>query len=89
MRINKKYKVRDIAGEKIVIVQGEYGVDFTRIISLNQTSDWLWQLFIDKEFNLEEIKEALLSRFNVDAEQAVLDAKAWVDKMLEYDLIEN
>lgn len=89
MRINKKYKIRDIAGEKIVIIQGEYGVDFTRIISLNQTSDWLWQLFIDKEFNLEEIKEALLSRFNVDAEQAASDAKAWVNKMLEYDLIEN
>mgnify|MGYP000967457170 CR=1 FL=1 len=89
MRINKKYKIRDIAGEKIVIIQGEYGVDFTRIISLNKTSDWLWQLFIDKEFNLEEIKEALLSRFNVDAEQAASDAKAWVNKMLEYDLIEN
>ncbi|MBP7102843.1 MAG: PqqD family protein [Bacteroidales bacterium] len=89
MRINKKYKVREIAGEKIVIIQGEYGVDFTRIISLNQTSNWLWQLFIDKEFKLEDIKEALLSRFNVGDDQAMSDAKAWVDKMLEYNLIED
>ena len=89
MRINKKYKVRNIAGEKVVIMQGEYGVDFTKIISFNETSDWLWHLFIDKEFTLEDVQKALLARFDVSLECAEEDAKKWMDKLLMYHLIEN
>ena len=35
MRINTKFKLRDIAGETIIVNQGTPEADLTRIISLN------------------------------------------------------
>ena len=35
MRVNSNYKLREIAGETIIVNQGKEGVDMTRIISLN------------------------------------------------------
>ncbi len=89
MRINHKHKVRDIAGEKVVIIQGEYGSDLTKIISLNSTSEWLWQKFSDEEFEIEDVVSALLMRYDVDAEKAEEDAKEWIDNLLTYHLIEK
>lgn len=41
MRIKEEYKVREMAGEHIVVMQGRYGVDMTKVIALNETSLWL------------------------------------------------
>lgn len=52
MRINEAYKVRQIAGENIVMTQGKDQVDLTQVISLNETSLWLWQQVANREFSL-------------------------------------
>lgn len=42
MKINKNYKLRQVAGETIVVNQGKGGTDMTRIISLNDSARrWL------------------------------------------------
>lgn len=89
MRINQKYKLRKIAGECVVIMQGEYGVDFTKIISFNETSEWLWNNFFDKEFTSKDVEELLLSRFEVNRDIAARDALNWIEKLITYHLIEK
>jgi len=42
MRIKKGLKIRNIAGEKVLIMQGQVGVDMTKVISFNNTAEWLW-----------------------------------------------
>lgn len=42
MRINTKFKLRDIAGETIIVNQGTPEADLTRIISLNTSARLLW-----------------------------------------------
>ena len=41
MKIRDEYKVREIAGEHVVIMQGRYGADMTKVISLNESSLFL------------------------------------------------
>ena len=38
MRIKEEYKVREMAGEHIVVMQGRYGVDMTKVIALTKTA---------------------------------------------------
>ena len=38
MKIREEYKVREMAGEHVVIMQGRLGVDMTKIISLNESA---------------------------------------------------
>ena len=46
----KGCKVREIAGENVVILQGNHVSDMTRIIALNESSLLLWNELYGKEF---------------------------------------
>ena len=43
MKINSHYKLREVAGETIVVNQGTAGMDMTRIISLNASAKLLYE----------------------------------------------
>jgi len=88
MQIKEGLKIRDIAGEKVLIMQGRVGMDMTRVISFNATAEWLWDTLYGKEFSLEDVTRLLTERFQVDAETATADAKKWIDQLAQYNAIE-
>lgn len=59
MRIKEEYKVREMAGEHIVVMQGRYGVDMTKVIALNETSLWLWNRLQGREFGTDDVRDLL------------------------------
>ena len=75
MRIKEEYKVREMAGEHIVVMQGRYGVDMTKVIALNETSLWLWNRLQGREFGTDDVRDLLLGEYDVDAETAERDAE--------------
>lgn len=81
MRIKKGYKVRNIAGENIVVCQGTQNMDLTKVIYLNKTSVELWNQFEDKEFTLEDVVIFLCSKYGIDSERATCDGKKWIDAL--------
>lgn len=78
-----------MAGQNVIIMQGKYGGDMTKIISLNETSLFLWNKFHDIDFTADTVAEALLEEYEIDRETAETDAQAWCDKLVECGLIEN
>ena len=87
MKFKAGYKVRSIAGENVVIMQGAVGSDMTRIISLNDSSLFLWNKLQDREFEVADIAAALIEEYEIDTEIAERDAAAWVEKLSECGLI--
>ena len=88
MRIKQGYKVRELAGENVVIMQGRSGADMTRVISLNNSSLLLWNNLLDVDFSADEVKRILLENYDVDEAVAAADAQAWVEKMQQTGLVE-
>ncbi|MDR0232331.1 MAG: PqqD family protein [Dysgonamonadaceae bacterium] len=88
MQIREGLKIRDIAGEKVLIMQGCVGMDMTRVISFNTTAEWLWDTLYGKEFSLEDVTRLLTERFQVDTETATADAKKWIDQLIQYNAVE-
>lgn len=88
MRIKQEYKVRDIAGENVVILQGSYGADLTRIITLNESALLMWNTLAGREFTAEDAAEVLQQNYEVEAAVALRDAQVWVDKLKECKLLE-
>ena len=88
MRFKKEYKVRSMAGENIVIMQGTAGSDMTRIISLNDSSLLLWNELQGKEFEVSDVANILTSNYEIDTETAMRDAAAWIAKLSECGLTE-
>ena len=87
MKFKEGYKVRSMAGENVVIMQGTAGSDMTRIISLNDSSLLLWNELQGKEFEVADVVEILVDAYEIDTEVAERDAKAWVRKLAECGLI--
>jgi hypothetical protein len=88
MRINQNCKVREIAGENVVIMQGRNGADLTQIITLNESALILWQALSGSDFEVEDAQRVLTENFEVDDATALRDAKQWVERMRECKLIE-
>ena len=82
MKIREEYKVREMAGEHVVIMQGRLGVDMTKIISL-----YLWNALAGKEFSVDDAARLLTERYEVDDATAARDAAAWVEKLRDCKLI--
>ena len=89
MRIKQGCKVREIAGENVVVMQGQSGTDFTRIITLNDSALLLWQSLEGKDFVTEDVTSVLTDNYEVDATTAARDAATWVERMIECGLIEK
>lgn len=89
MKLRKEFKIRDIAGEKVVIMQGQYGSDMTKIITLNDSSEFLWNELQDKDFDAQSITQILLDNYDVEPTVAERDAEAWVARLLECKLVEE
>lgn len=88
MKLKTKYKVREMAGEHVVIMQGRIGSDMTRIISLNESSLYLWEAISGKDFDMDTVTRLLVERYEVDSDTAAADARKWIDKLTECGLLE-
>lgn len=88
MKINPHFKLREIAGETIVVNQGVSGADMTRIISLNRSARLLYERLSGKEFSLEDAADVLCSTYGISDELARHDAGLWVESLKKCGVIE-
>lgn len=89
MKIKEQYKIREMAGEQVVIMQGHHGSDLTRIISLNESALYLWRAIEGKSFTIDTIAGLLAEHYGIDDEIAQRDAQRWVAKLEDCGLIED
>ncbi|MBQ9418394.1 MAG: PqqD family protein [Bacteroidales bacterium] len=85
MKIDRRKKVREVAGEHIVIMQGE--ADMTHVVSLNATALWLYGKLLNQTFGAEEVARLLQDEYEVDEATASRDAAAWIVQMRQEGLI--
>ena len=89
MRILPKYKVRNVAGENIVLLQGSKPGDMTTVIALNETSLYLWNSLAGREFEQNDVVALLTERFDIDDATAAKDAAEWVATLRKHSILEG
>jgi len=87
MQINTHYKLRQVAGENIIMLQGANPGDMTRVISLNETALYLWNSLQGKDFVLEDLTALLLDRYQVEESTARRDAEDFIQTLQQNKLI--
>ena len=88
MKIKSMYKVRQVAGENLIVGQGRLNADMTKVISLNDTAVLLWNELIGKDFTCEDAADVLVANYGIEKERAMADAAKWIEKMNECDILE-
>lgn len=89
MRIKSEYKLRNIAGETIIVKQGTSEIDLTKVITLNSSAYIIYKGVIGKDFSMEDVAEILESNYEIDKDTAKTGAQAWIDSMKDCNLIEE
>ena len=87
MKINENLKIRDIAGESVVLMPARDGKDMTRVLALNSSSRYLWDSLGGKEFEAEDVVKALLDRYDVEEGRAREDAAKWIAQLVELGVL--
>ena len=88
MKTKKGFRLRSICGENIIVAEGIENIDFSRIISMNESSAFLWQKIAGQDFTEEDLTKYLTEEYEVDETTAKADVKALVAKWLEAGIIE-
>lgn len=88
MKIKDGFELREVCGENIIVASGMENIDFSKIISLNETAAFLWKAVCGKEFTEKMMVDCLLDEYEVERETAVSDVANMVASWNEIGLIE-
>ena len=75
MKTKKGFVLRNVCGENIIVAEGKENIDFTKIISMNETAAYLWKNVEGKEFDSDTLMSLLINEYEVDDATANKDAK--------------
>ena len=78
---------KEVCGISVLVPVGEKSVDFSKIISLNDTSLFLWKKMEGCDFTAEDLLKALLDEYDIDEATARKDVEAFVAQLLKEGLI--
>lgn len=83
MKIKDGFELREMCGEHIIIGTGMANIDFSKVISLNESAAYLWRAIEGKEFTVQLLAELLTEQYDIDDVTATADAsmlaKQWVN----------
>lgn len=88
MKIKDTYKVREIAGENLIVGQGRTQADMTKVISLNSSAVLLWRELQGRDFSTDDAARILMERYGISPEKALADAGKWVAALVEQGIVE-
>lgn len=88
MKAKPGFNLRVVCGENIIVAEGEENIDFSNIISMNESSAYLWQNIQGKEFTHEDLVGLLTREYEVDEATALKDVKALTELWLQAGIIE-
>ena len=88
MTTKKGFNMRTICGEHIIVAEGKENIDFSKIISMNETAAYLWQQVQGREFTTDELVLLLTKEYDVEQTTAQKDVEAMILKWHEAGIIE-
>ena len=88
MKTKKGFNLRQVCGENVIVAEGVENIDFSSIISMNESSAYLWNNIQGKEFDKNDLVELLTQEYDVDADTAAKDVGALVAQWLKAGIIE-
>lgn len=87
MKIKNGFELRDVCGENVIVSYGEENIDFSKVISLNESAAYLWHAVEGKEFDAQLLANLLREEYEVDEPTALADATRMAREWVEIGLV--
>ena len=87
MKIKNGFELREMCGEFIIIGTGVENIDFSKVISLNESAASLWREVEGKEFTPATLAALLMEQYDVDEATALADATALANQWVSVGIV--
>ena len=87
MKIKNGFELREMCGEYIIIGTGVENIDFSKVISLNESAVSLWRAVEGKEFTPATLAALLMEEYNVDEATALADATTIASRWVSVGIV--
>ncbi|MBQ2059791.1 MAG: PqqD family protein, partial [Prevotella sp.] len=89
MRKKEGFNIRKVCGENILVAEGMSNIDFSDIISMNETAAYLWNSIGYEEFTVQTLADLLVKEYEIDEATAFEDAKDTAGMWGKVNIIEG
>jgi hypothetical protein len=89
MKLKKGYRLRSLGQEFILVAEGLEAVDFSSMISMNESAAFLWKEVEDKDFDAETLTTLLTDNYDITRETAQNDVAVLLESWSAAGLIEE
>ncbi|MGN0334455.1 MAG: PqqD family protein [Lachnospiraceae bacterium] len=86
MKVDKEFILREIVGEYVIIPTGKTVLSFNGLISVNEVGAFLWNM-LQKDVTVDELVAGVLEEYDVDEETAREDIQAFLDVLVEGNIL--
>lgn len=88
MKIKSGFMLRTVADNYIVVPVGEASKQFNGMITLNETSAFLWN-FLMKGTTEEKLVDELMKTYDVSREIAIKDVKSFIYELEKINVLDE
>lgn len=88
MKIKEGFILRTICGQHVVSGEGTTNVNFSKLVSLNDTAAYLFKAVGNEEFTPETLADLLLKEYEVERDVALKDAETLCAQWKEIGILE-
>jgi len=90
MKTKNGFHLRNVCGEYVIVAEGIENIDFSKIISMNESAAYLWQKIDGTDgFSVDDLTNFLCEEYEVTESQAKADAEALCRQWFEAGIIEK
>ena len=89
MKKKSGFVLRQVCGENIIVAEGKENMDFSNIISMNESSAYLWEKIGEDSFTPESMATMLTEEYDIDNATALEDATTLARQWMEAGIIEE
>lgn len=90
MKVKNGFNLREVCGENIIVAEGDENIDFSNIISMNESSAYLWQEVQKLDnFTINTLTQLLCEQYEIDEETAKKDVTTLATQWAAAGIIEG
>ncbi|MBQ8712620.1 MAG: PqqD family protein [Prevotella sp.] len=89
MKTKQGFRLRNICGENVIVAEGIDNIDFSKIISMNESAAYLWQKVEGQPFTVEDLTRLLCEEYDIDEATAHKDSETVAQQWIEAGIAEE
>ncbi len=90
MKVKNGFNLREVCGENIIVAEGDENIDFSNIISMNESSAYLWQEVQKLDnFTINTLTQLLCEQYEIDEVTAKKDVTTLATQWAAAGIIEG